>query len=56
QQRIQALLPFLQLLGGFAGRGVPQAKEDIVIQPGWLELLAGLAEGAGSIAGAGAGG
>ena len=57
QQRIQALLPFLQLLGGFAGRGVPQAREDIVIQPGWLELLSGLTQGGGETAAAlGAGG
>ncbi len=55
QQRIQALLPFLQLLSGFAGRGVPQAREDIVIQPGWLELLAGIAEGGAGIAAAAGG-
>ncbi len=53
QQRIQALLPFLQILSQFAGRGVPQAREDIVIQPGWLELFAGLVEGGAGIAGAG---
>lgn len=53
QQRIQALLPFLQLLSGFAGRGVPQARTDIQIDPGWLEILAGLAQGGAGVAGAG---
>lgn len=43
QQRIQALLPFLQILAGFAGRGVPQAGTDIVVRPGELETAAGLA-------------
>jgi len=45
------------LVGGFAGRGVPQAREDIVVQPGWLELLSGLVQGSGETAAAlGAGG
>ncbi|KKK74505.1 hypothetical protein LCGC14_2883090, partial [marine sediment metagenome] len=43
QQRIQALLPFLQILGGFAGRGVPQAGTDVVVRPGGLETATGLA-------------
>ncbi|KKN23049.1 hypothetical protein LCGC14_0908920 [marine sediment metagenome] len=42
QQRIQALLPFLQILAGFAGRGIPQAGTDVTINPGWLETAAGL--------------
>ena len=42
QQRISAILPFLQLLSGFAGRGVPQAGTDVVVKPGSLETLAGL--------------
>ncbi|KKL53823.1 hypothetical protein LCGC14_2271560 [marine sediment metagenome] len=53
QQRIQALMPFLQLLSGFAGRGVPQAEESIIVKPGPLDYLAGFAEsGAGIAAGA----
>ena len=43
QQRIQALLPFLQILGGFAGRGVPQAGTDVIVKPGGLETATGLA-------------
>ena len=53
QQRIQALMSFLQLLSGFAGRGVPQAEESIIVKPGPLDYLAGFAEsGAGIAAGA----
>lgn len=51
QQRIQALLPFLQLFGGFAGRGVSQARTDTVVKPGPLELATGAVEGVGSILG-----
>ncbi len=43
QQRIQALLPFLQILSQFAGRGVPQAGTDTIINPSGLETAAGLA-------------
>ena len=43
QQRIQALLPFLQILAQFAGRGIPQAGTDIVVRPGGLETATGLA-------------
>ena len=43
RQRIEALLPFLQLLGGFAGRGVPQAGTDVIVRPGKLETATGLA-------------
>ena len=43
QQRIQALLPFLQILSGFAGRGVPQAGTDVIVKPGALETGTGLA-------------
>ena len=42
QQRIQALLPFLQILAGFAGRGVAQAGTDVVVNPSGLETAAGL--------------
>lgn len=42
QQRINALLPFLQLLSGFAGRGVAPAGTDIVVKPSTLETLTGL--------------
>ncbi len=56
QQRIQALLPFLQLLSGFAGRGVPQARTDIQIDPGLLEWLSGFAQAGGEAAAKAAGG
>ena len=49
QQRIQALMPFLQLLSGFAGRGVPQAETDVLVKPGPIELLSGLLQGVGEI-------
>ena len=53
QQRIQALMSFLQQIGGFAGRGVPQAEESILVKPGPLDYLAGFAEsGAGIASGA----
>ncbi len=51
QQRIQALFPFLQLLGGFAGRGVPQATTDTIVKPGPLDLITGGLGGIGSILG-----
>ena len=47
QQRIQALLPFLQILARFAGRGVPQATTDTVVNPGPLEGIAGITQGIG---------
>ncbi len=56
QQRIQALMSFLQLLGGFAGRGVPQATTDVFVKPGALETIASLGESGASIAGAAGGG
>jgi hypothetical protein len=56
QQRIQALMSFLQLIGGFAGRGVPQAREDIIIKPGPFDFITGGAEAAASVVGAAKGG
>jgi len=52
QQRIQALLPFLQILSRFAGRGVPQAKTDVIVNPGPLSDIAGIAQGVGKTASA----
>ena len=43
QQRTDAVLRFLQVAGGFAGRGVPQAGTDIIVRPGALETATGLA-------------
>lgn len=48
QQRIQALLPFLQILSRFAGRGVPQARTDTLVQPGTLADLSGIIQGVGA--------
>ena len=56
QQRIQALMSFLQLLGGFAGRGVPQARTDLIVKPGAFDFITGGAEAIGSISGGGGGG
>ena len=52
QQRIQALLSFLQLIGGFAGRGVPQARTDVVVNPGGLATAASLGGATASVVGA----
>ncbi|KKL84402.1 hypothetical protein LCGC14_1965100 [marine sediment metagenome] len=56
QQRIQALMSFLQLLGGFAGRGVPQARTDVLVKPGPFDFITGGVEAGASIAGAAGGG
>ena len=56
QQRIQALMSILQLFGGFAGRGVPQARTDVLVKPGALETIASLGESGASIVGAAKGG
>jgi len=42
RQRIEALLPFLQILSGFASRGVPQATTDTVVKPGLFEKFSSL--------------
>ena len=52
QQRIQALLPFLQILSQFAGRGVPQARTDTIVNPGAFATIASLGESGARIAGA----
>ena len=52
QQRRQALLSFLQLIGGFAGRGVPQARTDVVVNPGGLATAAILGGATASVVGA----
>ncbi len=52
QQRIQALLPFLQLLSQFAGRGVPQARTDTIVNPGGFATLASLGGATAQVVGA----
>ena len=49
QQRIQALLPLLQLMSGFAGKGVSQRTAGAVVKPGIASDIAGLAQGVGEI-------
>lgn len=49
QQQIQALIPILQVLSQFAGRGVPQATPFVEVKEGPLQTLAGLGQGAGSV-------
>ncbi len=56
QQRSQALFQLMQILLGFSGRGIPQARTDVVVQPGPLEYLSGFAQAGGSAAAAAAGG
>lgn len=52
QQRSQALFQLLQILLGFSGRGIPQARTDVIVNPGPLETLAGLGQTGAAIAGA----
>jgi hypothetical protein len=52
QQRNAAVMQFLRILAAFSGRGVPQAEESIIVQPGPLDYLAGFAESGAGIAGA----
>ncbi|KKK84889.1 hypothetical protein LCGC14_2778800 [marine sediment metagenome] len=57
RQRMESFFQLMQVLLGFSGKGIPQAKTDVIVQPGALEILAGLGEGAGETAAAlGAGG
>lgn len=55
QQRIQALLPFLQILAQFAGRGVPQARTDTIVNPGTFATIASLGGSAADVVGAASG-
>jgi len=55
QQRIQALLPFLQMLAQFAGRGVPQARTDVVVDPGAFATFASLGGSVADIVGSASG-
>lgn len=52
QQQIQALIPILQVLSQFSGRGVPQAAPFVEVKEGPLQTIAGLAQGVGSVKGA----
>ena len=52
QQRSQALFRLLNIIASFSGRGVPQATTDVVVQPGLLENLSGIGQGAAAAAGA----
>lgn len=49
QQRIQALIPLLQLFGGFGGKGISQRTAGAVVKPGLASDVAGLAQGVGEI-------
>ncbi|MHC4315911.1 MAG: hypothetical protein ACYSW3_26000 [Planctomycetota bacterium] len=49
QQQIQALIPILQVLSQFSGRGVPQAAPFVEVKEGPLQTIAGLGTGAGSV-------
>ena len=52
QQQIQALIPILQVLSQFSGRGVPQAAPFVEKKEGTLQSIAGLLQGAGQTAAA----
>ena len=52
QQRMQAVLAFLQLISGFAGRVVPQARTDTIVNPGAFATIASLGGAAGQVAAA----
>lgn len=53
QQRIQALIPILQTLSQFSGRGVPQATPFVQVKEGLGSTLGGLAGGAAGFAAGG---
>jgi hypothetical protein len=48
QQQIQALIPILQVLSQFAGRGVPQAAPFVEVKEGPLSSIGGLLGGVAS--------
>ena len=52
QQKMQALFQLLNIIGGFSGRGVAQAKTDVIVNPGPLSDIAGIAQGVGKTASA----
>jgi hypothetical protein len=53
QQQLQALIPILQTLSGFAGRGIPQAQPFVQVKEGLGTTLGGLAGGAAGFAAGG---
>ena len=56
RQRMESFFQLMQVLLGFSGKGIPQAKTDVIVQPGPIELLSGLVQGSGETAAALAGG
>ncbi len=56
RQRMESFFQLMQIIAGFSGRGVPQAKTDVVIQPGPLDYLSGFAGTGAEIYGAAKGG
>lgn len=53
QQQIQALIPILQVLSQFSGRGIPQAAPFVQVKEGLGSTLGGLAGGAAGFAAGG---
>lgn len=53
QQQIQALIPILQVLSQFSGRGIPQATPFVQVKEGLGSTLGGLAGGAAGFAAGG---
>lgn len=53
QQQIQALIPILQTLSQFSGRGIPQAAPFVQVKEGLGSTLGGLAGGAAGFAAGG---
>jgi len=50
QQQIQALIPILQVLSQFSGRGVPQAAPFVEVKEGPLSKIGGLLGGVATAA------
>ncbi|KKK52329.1 hypothetical protein LCGC14_3106020, partial [marine sediment metagenome] len=50
RQRMESFFQLMQILLGFSGKGIPQARTDVIVQPGALETLAGLGTGVGAAA------
>jgi len=56
QQRQRALFDLFNVILGFSGRGVPQARTDTIVNPGTFATIASLGESGARVAGAASGG
>lgn len=52
RQRMQALFQLFQVLLGFSGKGIPQARTDTIVNPGTFATVASLGESGARVFGA----